>query len=107
MEVSAVANDEINTFSTNELNYIREKIENMSKFNQLEILRILIKYKDVILNENKYGVHINLTEIKKDILEEIVVYINYVNTQELTLNNVEQQKEEYKNTYFSKDIKDN
>ena len=107
MEVSAVANDEINTFSTNELNYIREKIENMSKFNQLEILRILIKYKDVILNENKYGVHINLTEIKKDILEEIIVYINYVNTQELTLNNVEQQKEEYKNTYFSKDIKDN
>ena len=107
MEVSAVVNDEINTFSTNELNYIREKIENMSKFNQLEILRILIKYKDVILNENKYGVHINLTEIKKDILEEIVVYINYENTQELTLNNVELQKEEYKNTYFSKDIKDN
>jgi len=34
------------------------------------------------------------------------VYINYVNTQEITLNEVEQQKKDYKNTYFTKDIKD-
>jgi hypothetical protein len=53
-------------FSLNELNYIRETIENMSKFYQIEVLRILKKHnEDVTLNENKYGIHINLSEIKK------------------------------------------
>ena len=79
----------------------------MNKFNQVEVLRILNKHSDVTLNENKYGVHINLSELKKEILDELNMYIKYVNTQELTLNKIEKQKEEYKNTYFSKDIKDN
>jgi len=105
MEVSVSTND-INNCSISELKYIRETVENMSKFNQIEILRILTKHKDVTLNENKYGVHINLSEIKKEILDEITCYINYVNTQETALNNIEKQKTEYKNTYFSKDIKD-
>ena len=94
-------------YSINELNYIRETIENMNKFNQIEVLRILIKNNSVIINENKYGIHINLTELKSHILDELILYIKYVNTQEYTLNEVEQQKENYKNTYFSKDIKDN
>ena len=106
MEVT-VSTNEMNNYSVSELNYIRESIENMNKFNQIAILKIFKKYNDVTLNENKYGIHVNLSEIRKDILDEIVIYINYVNTQETTLNNIEQQKTEYKNTYFSKDIKDN
>jgi hypothetical protein len=101
-----VSTTDINNYSVSELNYIRESIENMNKFNQLEVLKILHKHKDVILNENKYGVHINLTEVKKDILDELNYYIKYVNTQEKNLISIEQQKEEYKNTYFLKDIKD-
>jgi hypothetical protein len=79
----------------------------MNKFNQIEVLRILNKYKEVTLNENKYGIHINLSELRKEILDEMNIYIKYVNTQEIALNKVEKQKEDYKNTYFSKDIKDN
>ena len=89
------------------LNTIREQIENMSKFNQIEILRILTKNKDVMINENKYGIHVNLTEIDTLILQELISYITYVNTQEIYLNNVEQEKEKYKNTFFIKDNKDN
>jgi hypothetical protein len=89
------------------LNHIRETIEKMNKFNQIEILRILHKNDTVSLNENKYGVHINLSELDKEIVNEIVLFIKYVNTQELALNSIEQQKEDYRNTYFSKDIKDN
>jgi hypothetical protein len=102
-----ISTNEINNYSVSELNYLRESIENMNKFNQIEVLRIFNKHKDVTLNKNKYGIHINLSEIKKDVLDEISGYINYVNTQENTLNTIEQQKEEYRNTYFSKDIKDN
>ena len=106
MEVTMSTNDN-NNYSISELNYIRETIESMNKFNQIEVLRLLHKHKDITLNENKYGVHVNLSEIKKENLDEICVYINYVNTQEISLHKIEQQKENYKNTYFTKDIKDN
>lgn len=90
-----------------ELILIRDTIEKMTKFNQIEILRILNNHKDIILNENKYGVHINLTELNEDVVNEIKIYINYVNTQEITLNKVEQEKEDYKINYFNKDINSN
>lgn len=105
MEVTMSTND-INNFSVSELNYIREAIENMNKFNQIEVLRLINKHKDVTINENKYGIHINLSELKKELLDELNVYINYVNTQEVALHQVEKEKEVYKNTYFTKDIKD-
>jgi len=106
MEVTMSTND-VNNFSVSELNYIRETVESMNKFNQVEILRLLSKHKDITLNENKYGVHINLSDLKREILDEISVYISYVNTQEISLHKIEKQKEDYKNTYFTKDIKDN
>jgi len=90
----------------NKLNYIRSQIENMFKFNQIEVLRILTKHDNSTINENKNGIHINLTELDDDVLNELMGYIKYVNTQELYLNNAEQEKEKYKNTFFLKDNKD-
>ena len=87
-------------------NYIREQIEQMPKFNQIEILRILTKHNEVIINENKYGIHINFREINNAILDEIKCYIDYVNAQEIDLNAIENEKEQYKNTFFLKDNKD-
>jgi len=89
-----------------ELNYIRDKIESMPKFNQIEVLRLLTKHKNIILNENKYGIHINLTDVEASIINQLKVYIDYVNTQEINLNEIEKQKEEFKNIYFTKDNKD-
>ncbi len=105
MEVSVSTND-VNKYSVSELNYIRETIENMNKFNQVEVLRILSKHNEITLNENKYGVHINLSELKNEMIEELSDYINYVNTQESTLHQAEKQKESFKNIYFTKDNKD-
>lgn len=102
-----MSTNNINNYSVSELNYLRECIENMNKFNQIEVLRIFNNHKDVILNENKYGIHINLSDLKKEVLDELSIYVKYVNTQETTLNAVEQKKEDYRNTYFTKDIKDN
>jgi hypothetical protein len=93
--------------NTLELNNIRDKLEEMSKFNQIEVLRILSKYAEVTLNENKYGVHVNLTDLNEKIIDELKKYISYVNTQENALDQVEQQKESFKNIYFTKDNKDN
>lgn len=90
-----------------ELNFVRDSIESMTKFNQIEILRILTKNKNVTINENKYGIHINLSEVSKTIINDLKMYINYVNTQEIQLDQNEKQKENFKNIYFLKDVKDN
>lgn len=95
------------SYEFNDLNSIREKIESMPKFNQVEILRILSKDETVILNENKYGTFINLTELPSAMIDNLNSYINYVNTQEVHLNFLEKQKEDFKNIYFAKDNKDN
>lgn len=99
-------NENTNEYDYDKLNGIREQIENMSKFNQIEILRILTKNKSVIINENKYGIHINLSELDNDVLHELMTYVKYVNTQEIYLNDIEKEKEKYKNTFFLKDNKD-
>jgi hypothetical protein len=90
-----------------ELNFVRDSIESMTKFNQIEILRILTKNKNVTINENKYGIHINLSEVSKSTINDLKMYINYVNTQEIQLDQNEKQKENFKNIYFLKDVKDN
>jgi hypothetical protein len=98
---------EDDSFDINKINSVRDSIQNMTKFNQIEVLRILTRHKSVHINENKYGIHINLSELNQNILNELYVYINYVNKQEIELHNTEKQKETYKNTYFIKDNKDN
>lgn len=86
---------------SNDLFQLRDTIEKMTKFNQIAILRILNDSDDVIINENRNGIHINLTELSDDVIKKLQEYTNYVNTQETTLNQDEKQKEDIKNIYFS------
>ena len=97
--------DEV-SIACNELQLMRDTIELMPKFNQVEILRILTKNNDVTINENKYGIHINLSDLSSSLVEELKMYIHYVKSQELQLDQTEKQKESFKNTYFVKDVKD-
>ena len=109
METYAIDNEEqFNTIpqitnTTNQLIFLRESIENMNKFNQIEILRILKNDTTVILNENKYGVHVNLSELNNQNIDQMYNYVKYVNAQQVSLDTAEKQKEAFKNTYFSKD----
>ena len=87
---------------TNEsLSLIKDKIEKMPKNNQIEILKILKKYQNIKLNENKSGIFVNLSFLSKEILDEIDKYVNYVNDQETVINTIETQKQEFKNTFFA------
>ena len=79
---------------SNDLFQLRDTIEKMTKFNQIAILRILNDSDDVIINENRNGIHINLSELSEDVIRKLQEYTNYVNTQETTLNQDEKQKED-------------
>ena len=41
----------------------------MNKFNQIEVLKLLYNHKEVVINENKYGVHINLSQVNFKIIK--------------------------------------
>ena len=87
---------------TNEsLNLIKDQIEKMSKINQIELLKILKKHQNIKLNENKSGIFVNLSFLSKETIEEIDKYVNYVNDQEIDINTIETQKQEFKNTFFA------
>jgi uncharacterized membrane protein len=88
------------------LNSLKEKIEMLSKFHQIEILKILQHDDACTLNENTNGVFVNLTNVKHTVITELVNYLEYVKKQEKQLNDIESQKNALSNTYF-KDIKDN
>ena len=79
---------------------IKDAIENKSKEHQIEILRILIE-NQVTINENNNGIFVNLSNINTTIIDKINNYLTYVNEQEVSLNKLENVKEEYKNTFFN------
>lgn len=86
------------------LNYIRDIIENMPRQNHLDVLKILVKYEDVVINSNRSGIRVNLSGLKQNVIEDLVNYIKYIQAQENTLNIDEKQKETYKNVYFNNKI---
>lgn len=92
--------------ATMNLTTLKEKIETLSQFHQIEILKILKKDDTCTLNENTNGVFINLTNIGTDVVTKLTNYLDYVKEQESQLNEIEQQKNSLSNTFF-KDIKDN
>ena len=89
------------------LEKIKTDIENMNKYHQIEILKILSKNLTKI-NENKSGCYINMTFLPDETIDKLKEYIAYVKRQEESLETMEYQKEEFKNAFFiEKENKDN
>jgi len=89
------------------LESIKNAIESMTKYHQIEILKILSKKLSKI-NENKSGCYINMSFLPEDTLSELEEYVSYIKDQEVSLETMEYQKEEFKNAFFiEKENKDN
>ena len=67
------------------LERVKNSIELMTKFHQIEVLRILNASEDVRLNENKNGVFVNLSKVPENLIDNLEEYIKYVNKQETSL----------------------
>jgi len=84
---------------------LRDNIQSLDKFHQIEIFKIF-KAHNVNYTENRNGIFINMNELDKKIIKKLEKYLHYVSTQQTQLDIVEQQKEQYKLSFF-KDNKDN
>ena len=77
---------------------MRNKIEGLSKLHQVEILRILHNA-GIVMSENQYGVHINLSTVDTTTITSINTYLQYAIDQEKTLTITEQQKDDFKKEF--------
>ena len=82
------------------INSLKERIERMEKYHQVEILRILSHFSEVKTNENNNGTFINLTCLSGDIIKELEKYADYVDEQQKLLKKVEKEKEQLEQTFF-------
>ena len=79
---------------------LKDRIEVMEKYHQVEILRILRRFPEVKTNENNNGTFINLTEISSEIIKELEKYTDYVDEQQKLLKKVETEKEQIEQAFF-------
>jgi len=86
------------------LEMIKSKIENMSKTQHIEILKILKSNPNVKINENKSGIFINLSFLPKETVVSLNNYVNYISEQETALNLLENQKKMLKIQLSSESI---
>mgnify|MGYP001416147863 FL=1 len=74
----------------------------MTKINQVEALRIFHKHNKEVINENKYGIHINVTDVDDNVLKDIEDFIEHVEHQEKELSKMEEIQQNMHGKYIDK-----
>ena len=83
-----------------ELREIKESIELMSKYHQIEVLRILHTRQNIHINENQNGTFVNLSSLSQSDIEVLKEYSEYVKDQQKTIAIIESKKQFIQNKYF-------
>ena len=89
-----------------ELSSLKENIENLSFFHQVEVLRILNEHNSSMLNENKNGVFINLTNVDTPTIQKMKDYLKYVLKQETHITSIEDEKKKLSKQFFNEGNKE-
>jgi len=84
-----------------ELNSLKDRLEQMEKTHQIEVLRIINKMSSFKMNENNNGTFINLTEQPIELINALEKYANYVDEQQRQLKKGEIEKEQMEQHFFN------
>ena len=82
------------------INNLKKVIETLSREHHIEILSIIMKHKDVCINENNNGTFVNLSEMDSNIIKELEKYVDYVIKQQSQLDIVEKEKKRIEKRIF-------
>ncbi len=78
---------------------LKERLQSLSKFHQLEVFRIL-KENNVKYTENRNGIFTNMNDISHQVIIILNEYLNYVFKQQNHLELMEKKKKEYEDSFF-------
>jgi len=84
---------------TESLKMLRDNIEALPVFHQIEVLRILYK-NHITFSENKNGVFLNLSYVNLEVIHKISEYVTFVQNQESQMCEFEKKKMTLSNQYF-------
>jgi hypothetical protein len=76
-----------------ELTLLCKTIENFSKEDQIEILKIISHVNVQLISENNNGSFINMNDLNDDTLLKINNYVDYVLKKNSEINNIENEKD--------------
>ena len=76
------------------------QIHSLESKHHIVIGALLKKHSSVKLNETACGIMVNLSTVTEPVLEEVQKYIEYVVTQENTLQTIEKETEQYKTMFY-------
>ena len=86
---------------------LKNNIENLNKFHQIEILKIFNQENSNMINENNNGIFINLVDLSQALYDKLNHYILYVNVQQEHLSSIEDKKINIENEFFTEKNKEN
>jgi hypothetical protein len=86
--------------STQELKNLRNIIDNINPLYHREIFNLIKKF-DMQYSENKNGIFVNMNNLSKECISKIYEYLEYIEKQEKTFDDVENIKKEFKKDFFS------
>lgn len=78
---------------------LKGKIEKLDKEKQVEIFNNLHK-KNIVFSENRNGIFINMNEIPKTVIKELILYIDYIDKQDDLLSTIEQEKNQIEQAFL-------
>jgi len=76
-----------------ELTLLCKTIENFSKEDQIEILKIISNVNIQLISENNNGSFINMNDLNDDTLLKVNNYVDYVLKKNNEINNIENEKD--------------
>ena len=83
-----------------EIYEIKNFIEKLNKQRQIEVLKIF-NDNNIDISENKNGSFVNLTLINKEVIDKLKIYIQYIKDQDISLEEMEDVKNDFKSSFFS------
>ena len=82
---------------------MKDRIEQMSKNQQIEMARLLIHNHNIAYDENQNGLFINMGQMSEEVQLVMKQFIDYVELQEQQLNADETEKDGLKDIFFKKE----
>tara|TARA_B100000073_G_C23736057_1_gene572185 strand:+ start:1972 stop:2256 length:285 start_codon:yes stop_codon:yes gene_type:complete len=90
----------------NKLTDLKIKIEKLTFENQKKILKLFLD-NNINISENNNGTFILMNELKPNMYEKLINYMDYIENQENMLKKGEQEMNKLNKIYFKKDTKGN
>jgi|TARA_R110002074_G_scaffold197790_1_gene365252 hypothetical protein len=83
-----------------DLTALRDNIENLEKHQHLHIVKIIQK-NNIDFTENRNGIFLNMKDLNKETIKEILQYLKYIAIQQQQLDTDENIKKTYANDFFN------